>query len=900
MSHTNLLTPPRFISLITLQGSLSLTSAFTAATTVPNNDADFPPLAPPSRGTSVSSLPGLAPGLALGEKAGRSTPPVPPGFEAHAHVRSESGNGSRRSTPTAPPGLTKPVAGVSTEPTKPISAVPADLDGLGTSGSSGSGSTPSALSRPSSQASFKRAASYAVAVPAIPVKVGSRPGTPMRVVSTPVVNKVVPVMAREEVETPTKGGRVKERDGETGFEGVVPKHVAAVKPEVATAAAPKTPATPAAKIAAPVPQTKQVHARDAETSVPGIKKDVAPKGMQPAAKGQPTTQASTTKAAPVTPSKPEPTPKGTETPAGKRKQPPGKLDIGAAVAGDSKTTAPSSAKVKDVPQTPASTTLKAESPSVASPATPAFKTAPKTLRVVAATKPDVTTAKDAGSAASTPGPTPTAVVPAAIRQPSRQPSVASININPPGTPSSEQVSISDNISITSTSQSRANSPPPNKVGSAPVKKTKGQLKKERQERAKAIEEEKAVVEEATPPATVVEDTTQEAIISRKKKTKKEKEPKPVKVKPPPPPVPAPAVVASSSSKKEATPTVSRPVTPQQVATPPAPIQSKPEHIVEQAKASSSKPPPPLATALPPLHLPSMPSPAELSPPPTPTLNAAQLNAASLIAELKATAPELQKCLDSLFRTPTSPHYKPSHPITAKDIARFTPSTTTAPPLSANPALPPNFNSADLGALLSRAIPALHYGGADARPWDRGMISPTGAHLRALTAELEQRFLELEKAIEDLPLEGRFRPAKPQNDMVFPRLDLEALKRGVLPPSSDPNNTTKTSLASGRGVSVMEQMVQDGSAMKKGAFLVDEASRYVNEFVMPPATPPPSAGGLKVRDGAFGGGGMGDVVVPGMSVEVLERQLVEARRASEEREGALRKVVRRNRKVLGMA
>lgn len=581
-------------------------------------------------------------------------------------------------------------------------------------------------------------------------------------------------------------------------------------------------------------------------------KSTAPKAMQPAAKSMPTTQASSAKAAPVSPTKPE---QGKSDP--KRKQPPGKLDISAAVQQQSRARSSSTKSADTAEQAKEKPDAAPQSAATKSPhaASPVVKSVPKTLRVVATPKAEtpptgVTTPKEPGA------PIPSTVT---ARVPSRKPSVASIN--PPGTPSSEQVSISDNLSMASTSQSRANSPPPaaaSKVGSAPVKKTKGQLKKERQERAKAIEEEKGKVEEPVAPKTVVEEPAQEAIVSRKKKTKKEKEPKPPKPK-----APAPEKAPAAPAKVEdSTPTASRPATPQ-ATTPPVP--AKAEHVIEQVKTSKSSTP----TAVPPvLH-----SPGEPSPPPTPTLSAAQL-----IAELKATAPEIQKCIDSLFRTPASPHYKSNQPITAKDLERFKKDFHI------------DLTPAELSSLLKGKVPAIRYGGDDGRIWDRGMVSPTGAHLRALTAELEQRFLELEKAIEDLPEELRYRPAKPQNETRFPSLDLEALRRQF------------EGSVGGRGVSVMEQMVQDAGAMKKGAFMVDEAARYVNEFVMPPATPPPSTNSMATGKAQQFAGLAADVsgITQGANPEITERQLNEARRVAEERDVALKKVVKKNRKAMGLA
>lgn len=99
--------------------------------------------------------------------------------------------------------------------------------------------------------------------------------------------------------------------------------------------------------------------------------------------------------------------------------------------------------------------------------------------------------------------------------PSRRGSLSSMNL--PGTPASER--ISDNVSLTSTSMSRANSPPSGKVGTATTRHvSKSQQKKERQTRAKQAEE-AAKVEEVQVKAAP-EEPVQAPIIGRKKKQKK--------------------------------------------------------------------------------------------------------------------------------------------------------------------------------------------------------------------------------------------------------------------------------------------------------------------------------------------------------------------------------------------
>lgn len=129
--------------------------------------------------------------------------------------------------------------------------------------------------------------------------------------------------------------------------------------------------------------------------------------------------------------------------------------------------------------------------------------------------------------------------PTMSKQPSRRPSITSIDR--PGTPASEK--FWDNMSFASTTLSRANSPPPSKVGSAPVRQvTKSQQKKERQARAKQAEE----VSKAEELPTKVEEPMQAPVIGRKKKAKKEK---------------AQEKTQSTAGTADSTPTVTRPTSP---------------------------------------------------------------------------------------------------------------------------------------------------------------------------------------------------------------------------------------------------------------------------------------------------------------------------------------------------
>ena len=146
------------------------------------------------------------------------------------------------------------------------------------------------------------------------------------------------------------------------------------------------------------------------------------------------------------------------------------------------------------------------------------------------------------------------------KQASRRPSMTSMHR--PGTPLDER--ISDNASFTSTSISRANSPP-GRVGSAPVRKmTKSQQKKERQARAK-IAEGAAKAEEPAPKAEEI----QAPILGRKKKAKKDK------------------IVGTA----ESTPTVTRPTSPsprEEVMEEKVEVSATPATPVKESIKSSSR------------------------------------------------------------------------------------------------------------------------------------------------------------------------------------------------------------------------------------------------------------------------------------------------------------------------
>lgn len=127
----------------------------------------------------------------------------------------------------------------------------------------------------------------------------------------------------------------------------------------------------------------------------------------------------------------------------------------------------------------------------------------RVLRVVDTTKTD------------TPPPPPSAsqsVASAQMKKPSRRPSLSSLSRpDTPGDFGSE-----GDPSYTSASVSRGNSPPPSRIGSAPVRATtKSQAKKERRQKAKDADAKKHEVATA-----LVEEPVQAPIVGRKRKTKK--------------------------------------------------------------------------------------------------------------------------------------------------------------------------------------------------------------------------------------------------------------------------------------------------------------------------------------------------------------------------------------------
>lgn len=337
------------------------------------------------------------------------------------------------------------------------------------------------------------------------------------------------------------------------------------------------------------------------------------------------------------------------------------------------------------------------SPAIAATGSPTKRSiAPRTLRVIPAPKAEVS---QQSSPATTGSSLPHILSVDKLR--SRQASIASIN--PPGTPSSEL--ISDTASVTSTSISRANSPPPvgGKIGTAPVrKKTKSQAKKDRQERKRQIEEEQANAEENKSDIEIV----QAPIIGRKKKEKKPSNPPKsiAAVSKSHPGSPKPATVEEEQSDVPATAA-------KQAISAKVSAQATPEPDSEQNLEHSK--------------------------------DRREYTAQSILTELQQTGELLASKLE--FFKPLSSSL--THASRSIQIAQ------AATPLD----MKIHFSGADLEALSKKKPVRLN--GRDGKPDTRTLITPNGKFFWGLSEELEAKALELEKHIEELKGHYRFHPRK---------------------------------------------------------------------------------------------------------------------------------------------
>ncbi|KAH6633613.1 hypothetical protein C7974DRAFT_452975, partial [Boeremia exigua] len=395
------------------------------------------------------------------------------------------------------------------------------------------------------------------------------------------------------------------------------------------------------------------------------------------------------------------------------KRHPGKLDIPAAKVVEKEpvpATTPGHTKnarsipAMKIPSVPAS-------PAVAAAPSPIKHTAaPRTLRLVST--PKVETPNVA--------PPPLPQIPTVDKLRSRQASIASLN--QPGTPASEL--ISDTASMTSGMVSRASSPPPTIVGSAPVRKiTKAQAKKNRQER-KRTEEEKEKAEVGSDVEVV-----QAPIIGRKKKAKK------------PSSTPKPVAAMASAMKEAAR---SQPASPKSATVEDDPLEAPAVATVKAQSAHNS------ASATP-----------EPEPQHEDVKERREPSAQSVLSDLQKSGELLMSQLE--FFKPLSSSYLHS--------LRNTPSGQVTLP----PDLKVHLSEADLDALADKD--AVRLKGQDGKRDSYTLITPNGRFLWGLTAELEERALTLEHEIEKLASYLRFHPP--------PRAPRAPALKDAKSPSSDP-------------------------------------------------------------------------------------------------------------------
>lgn len=262
--------------------------------------------------------------------------------------------------------------------------------------------------------------------------------------------------------------------------------------------------------------------------------------------------------------------------------------------------------------------------------------------------------------------------------------------------------VSDNVSITSTSMSRANSPPPSKVGSAPGRQTtKNQQKKERQARAKLVE--KGTKGEEVPVKEAEEEPVQAPIVGRKKKTKK----------------------AATEGTATSTPAASRPPSPpsdektsqEAIPTPATPIKEAHKEVKESKKGSKKEA----------IRAQKEKQQARKSPTrPALTVSDQQqkntLTAAAIIADLQKSGEILLSALD-VFKNVAG--FNQRFDIMQSDLA----DSTTLPPLTSA-----ERQKLDQGEAICVATPS-----------DKPIIVlPDKQTVRGLTPEQAHRYLDLRK------------------------------------------------------------------------------------------------------------------------------------------------------------
>lgn len=564
------------------------------------------------------------------------------------------------------------------------------------------------------------------ALPAIPKSLIDQPPWPVSRNAPSSINPVIPVLPTtpKRVAPPVKTIRENQVSEATDLRTANKTEPAApttTKPEIPVQAGRKISSAKSQLVSEAKNKADEVPlaGQKANQTVPGSPAKVTPKGKTTSRKSYGTVASDSSPQKAV---KDMVTPKA--TPALSKRQHPGKLDITAATklteaeqspGAYSTRTDGQSRSVRGVSLT--STNSTPASPAAISTGSPVKRsTAPRTLRVLPTPKTEMLPTPPVVPATSLPH------VPTVDKLRSRQASIASLN--QPGTPASE--AISDTASITSTSMSRANSPPPmgGRIGSAPVrKKTKSQAKKERQEKARQIAEEQTITIDEHEKSDA--EAVQAPIIGRKKKAKKPaSKPKATTVAPKSvPSSPKPAKVEEEEEEEEEEDEELE-------------IRAIPDSSSMKANAGkTSSSSPRKAQHSPHFEWTSAPKQAKEKPQPT---------AQSIIADLQRTGDLLVSTLEFFKPLSTSLAH-------ASRTSQAGNTETTPPDLKIH------FSEADLDALAKKKPVRLN--GQDGKSDSRTLITPQGKFFWGLTQELEEKALELEKHIEELKGSARFRPRK---------------------------------------------------------------------------------------------------------------------------------------------
>jgi CCR4-NOT transcription complex subunit 4 len=648
-------------------------------------------------------------------------------------------------------------------------------------------------------------------VPAIPRAVAeeakSRPGSrPMSRTTSSTITPAVPVMpvvpvTPKQASTPSKAKKVKHAGDMTPSASTSTKP----QPETPTRATAKASAVKTPTISGVVnkddvvAQKKQQPKLEEQKHVPEITTKEAVKVKSNKKNVNATEGSPQRKVTKDTRAEPKDTvPVSIVTPiSSTKRQPPGKLDIKAATQTPAIEHSPglSSHKVdtqtKSVRATPVTSTPSVPaSPAAVATGSPIKRSvAPRTLRVVPTPKTEVPPPLSATSAPSMPQ------ISTVDKLRSRQASIASVNL--PGTPISEI--ISDTASVTSTSMSRASSPPPvgGKVGTAPVrKKTKSQARKDRQERKKQLDEE-TVGDENKSDVEIVQDP----IVGRMKKTKK------------PATIPKPAAAATKSQ-----PVAPKPVTVEEDRSDVPATATKP---VPSAKTSATATPDPE----------QIPEPRDKR----------EHNAQTILADLQKTGELLASTLE--FFKPLS--------SSLTNASRTTPTTAVSGP----PDLKIHFSEADLEAIAKKKPVRLN--GHDGRPDSRTLITPNGKFFWGLSEELEEKALQLEKQIEELRGHARFHPRK-QTSHPHMHSAAQSQSKDVLPAIATALKEAGKKLGN-NNTQQMPKLDSQSILNEPGRFAVPplvqpqetqqpppppqpqtpaDAGAYLNQFVLPKTDNPP--------------------------------------------------------------